>query len=118
MELADVIAKLLSIIFEKLWLSGGQKKGNITLIYKKGRKEDQGIYGVGASPLCLGRSWNRSLLEDVLKHMRDECVIWDSQQGFTKGKLYLTNIVAFCDGVMASVDKGEASTWISARFLT
>ena len=45
-ELAGVVAELLSIIFEKSWLSGevpdDWRKGHVTPIYKKGSKEDLG----------------------------------------------------------------------------
>jgi len=46
--LADVIAKLLSMIIERSWQSGevpaDWKKGNFVPIFKKGRKKDSGNY--------------------------------------------------------------------------
>ncbi|RMC15147.1 hypothetical protein DUI87_07329 [Hirundo rustica rustica] len=72
-ELVSVVAEPLSIIFEKSWsdeVLGDWKTGDITLIFKNGKKEDPGNYRT-AEP---GNTMVQNFLEDLLKHIKDKKV--------------------------------------------
>lgn len=111
-ELAGVIAKPPSIIFEKSWPSseilGEWKKGNISLIFKKGRTEDLGNDRPVSLTSMPVKIMEHIPMEAILRHTQDK-MIQDSQYGFIKGRLYLTNLVALCDGGVAASQGGKGN---------
>ncbi|PKU49337.1 rna-directed dna polymerase from mobile element jockey- hypothetical protein [Limosa lapponica baueri] len=111
-ELADVIAKLLSIIFEKSWKTGEVperwRKANVMLVFKKGKKENPGNYRPVSLTSIPGKLMDQLILDVISKHVEEKKVIWSGQHGFTKGKSCLTNLIASYDVMTGWVDEGRA----------
>ncbi|GAB0203741.1 mitochondrial enolase superfamily member 1 [Grus japonensis] len=111
-ELEDVIARLLAIIFERSWRTGevpeDWRKANVTLVFKKGKEEDPGNYRPVSLTSIPGKVMEQLILRVINKHVEEKKVIGGGQHGFTKGKSYLTNLIAFYDGMTGWVDEGRA----------
>ncbi|GAB0177598.1 mitochondrial enolase superfamily member 1 [Grus japonensis] len=111
-ELADVIAKPLSIISERSWRTGNMpedwRKANVTLVFKKGKKEDLENYRPVSLTSIPGKVMEQLILGVISKHVEEKKVIGSGQHGFTKGKSCLTNLIAFYDGMTGWMDEGRA----------
>ncbi|KAK0682480.1 LIN1 transcriptase, partial [Pygoscelis papua] len=111
-ELAEELAKPLSIIYQQSWLTGevpdDWRLANVMPIYKKGRKEDPGNYRPVSLISVPGKIMERFILRALTRQVRDNQGIRPSQHGFMKGRSCLTNLISFYDQVTRLVDEGKA----------
>ncbi|GAB0192666.1 mitochondrial enolase superfamily member 1 [Grus japonensis] len=120
MKLTDVNAKPLSIIFERSRRTGevpeDWRKASITPVFKKGKKEDPGNYKLVGLSSIPGKVMEQLILGVINKHVEEKKVTGSGQHGFTKGKLCLTNLIAFYDGMIDCVDEGRAVDAVYLNF--
>jgi len=120
-ELADVIAEPLSIIFERFWRTGEVpedcRKVNVTPIFKKGGKGDPGNYRLVRLTSIPGKIMEQRIPEVIIMQVEKKKAISSSQQGFIKGKVCLTNLIVFDDGVTDWLDEGRAVDVVYLDFI-
>ncbi|PKU37126.1 rna-directed dna polymerase from mobile element jockey- hypothetical protein [Limosa lapponica baueri] len=83
---------------------------------KNGKKEDPGNYELVSLNRVPGKTGQHILLEAISKHIKDKKVTGNSQQGFTKGQVCLTNLVAFYNETTACVDSRRALDVVLINF--
>ncbi|GAB0207641.1 mitochondrial enolase superfamily member 1 [Grus japonensis] len=111
-ELAEVLTKPLSIIYQQSWLSRevpvDWRLANVMPIYRKGQKEDLGNYRPVSLTSVLGKAMEQIILSAITWHIQDNQVIRSIQHGFLKGRSCLTNLISFYDKVTCLVDEAKA----------
>jgi len=74
-ELMEVIAKPLSIIYQCFWstreVPEDWRLASVTLIYKKGCKEDPGNYRSVSLTLVPGKIMEQFILREITRHVQD-----------------------------------------------
>ncbi|KAK4829828.1 hypothetical protein QYF61_006838 [Mycteria americana] len=92
---------------EMSWITGevafNWRLVNVTRIYKKGGKEDQGNY----RPVS-GKLMEQIILSATTGHVEDNQGNRPSQHGFMKGRSCLTNPTSFYDKMTHLVEEGKA----------
>ena len=111
-ELAGVLTKLLSIIYQQSWLTWevptDWKLASVTSIYKKGQKDDPGNYRPVSLTSVPGKLMEQLILSTIIQHMWDNQMIRPCQHGFMKGRFCLTNLISFYNRATCLLDEGKA----------
>ncbi|KAF4792237.1 hypothetical protein TURU_123236 [Turdus rufiventris] len=111
-DLADELAKPLSIIYQQSRLTGevpdDWKLANGTPIHKKGGKEDPGNYRAVSLTSVPGKVMKQFILSVIIQHLQYGQGIRPSQHGFRKSRSCLTNLASFYDQVTRLVNEQKA----------
>ncbi|KAK4827581.1 hypothetical protein QYF61_019483 [Mycteria americana] len=117
-ELAEVLTKPLSILYQQSWLSGevpvDWRLANVMPIYKKGRKEDLGNCRPVSLTSVPGKVMEQIIMSAIMQHVQDNQVIRPSQHGFMKGRSCLINLIFYDKAVdVVYLDFNKAFNTIS-----
>ncbi|NXM85768.1 RTXE polymerase, partial [Oenanthe oenanthe] len=111
-ELADEIAKPLSIIYYQSWLTDevpdDWKLAEVVPMHKKSRKEGPGNYRPVSLTSVPSKVMEQFILSVIMQHLEDGQGIRPSQHGFRRSRSCLTNLVSFYHQVTCLVDAGKA----------
>ncbi|GAB0195083.1 mitochondrial enolase superfamily member 1 [Grus japonensis] len=119
-ELADVMAGPLSITYQRSWESGEVladcKLANVIPLCKKDVREDPENYRPVSLTSLPGKIMEKIILGTIERHLKNNAIIRHSQQGITKGKSCLTNLISFYNKVTRLVDEGKAADVVFLDF--
>ncbi|NXQ37762.1 PO22 protein, partial [Catharus fuscescens] len=111
-ELADELAKPLSIVYQQSWdtaeVPDDWKLANVAPTHKKGGKENPSNYRPVSLTSVPGKVMEQFILSAITQHLEDGQSIRPSQHGLRRGGSCLTNPISFYDQVSCLMDAGMA----------
>ncbi|TRZ19428.1 hypothetical protein HGM15179_007668 [Zosterops borbonicus] len=108
-ELADELAKPLSIIYQQTWLTSEVPDDwKLDNMIPTRKKEDPGNYRPVSLTSAPNKIMEQFILRAIMQYLQDGQVIRPSQHGFRRGRSCLTNLVSFYDQLTRLVDAGKA----------
>ena len=119
-EVASHIAEPLCKIFQRSLQSGKVpelwKMANITVIHKKGAKDDVSNYRPISLTCIASKLMEQIVKKVIMQHLLDHNLLVPIQHGFTDGRSCLTNLLQMVEKCSESLDSGMPTDIIYMDF--
>ena len=76
-------------------------------IFKKGKKSDPGNYRPVSLTNVIGKTLERIVKEELMRHVETEKVLTNAQHGFRSGRSPQTNLIEFFNQATKWIDEGK-----------
>ena len=105
------IVQPLTIIFNQTIADGlvpdDWRKAYVSPIFKKGCRGMAENYRPISLTSQVCRLFETLMRDEIVRHLEDKCLLFDSQHGFRRGRSCLSNLLTFMDKATESIDAGE-----------
>ena len=119
-ECKNIIAPILTIIFQKSLLSGtipsDWKHANVCPVFKKGDKHDPKNYRpISLTCICC-KLCEHIIASSLMKHLEGSNILYDLQHGFRSSRSCETQLISFVQDLAQSVNKNIQTDLIIMDF--
>ena len=104
-ELASPLAKLFNSSLESGSVPSDWRDAGVTPLFKKGKKSEAQNYRPVSLTSLICKIMESILKDEIMKHLDKFSLIRDSQHGFLKGRLCLTNLLDFLENITIKIDE-------------
>ena len=106
-QLAEPFQALFSTSLEEGILPQGRKYGNVTPIFKKGKKHQPGNYRPVSLTSITCRVMEKLVRNEIMEHLINNNLLSKFQHGFIKARSCTTQLLAVLDDCTDVIEHGE-----------